>query len=297
MRLPVLRVCLVALLAIAGSGCDLIKEKLSPTSPTPVGPPAASAAISYSAIGASDALGVGASVPCQLFSPCESGTGYVPRLTREMRAQSHEVTSVNLGIPAAVLSPAIQAIARSHGRDVPANFLDHELAFLAPGATLVTVFAGGNDANAVGFAMQRGAHGTDITGYVDAQIRTFGTDYDRLIQGIKSRAPAAFIIVINLPNLAALPYASGYTQQERQVLQRLSVGFSREANRQAGSGVVVLDVMCDAAAYDPSRLAADGFHPNDAGYAYLSQRLLAIVNGAASSPAASCSRMQVVPPL
>lgn len=297
MRSLCARFCLVVLLAIAASGCDFIKDKLSPTSPTPAGPPAAGAAIAYTAIGASDALGVGGSVPCQPFSPCETGTGYVPRLTREMRAQSHEVTHVNLGIPAAVLSPAIQQIARTHGRDVPANFIDHELAFLAPGATLVTVFAGGNDANAVGFAMQRGAHGSDITGYVDTQIRTFGTDYDRLIQGIRSRAPAAFIIVINLPNLAALPYSAGYTQQERQVLQRLSVGFSREANRQAGSGVVVLDLMCDAAVYDPSRLAADGFHPNDAGYAYLSQRLLAIANGAASSPAASCSQMQVVPPL
>jgi lysophospholipase L1-like esterase len=297
MRLQLTRLCLAAVLAITGSGCDFIKDRLSPTSPTPVGPPAAGVAVSYSAIGASDALGVGASVPCQLFSPCESGTGYVPQLAREMRAQSRDVTTVNLGIPAAVLSPAIQTIARSHGRDVPANFIDHELAFLAPGATLVTVFAGGNDANAIGFAMQRGAHGTDITGYVDTQIRTFGTDYDRLIQGIKSRAPSAFIIVINLPNLAAFPYAAGYTQQERQVLQRLSVGFSREANRQAGSGVVVLDLMCDAAVYDRSRLAADGFHPNDAGYAYLAQRLLAIVNGGASSAAASCSQMQVVPAL
>ena len=56
--------------------------------------------------------------------------------------------------------------------------------------------------------------------------------------------------------------------------------MSREANRQAGTGVSVLDLMCDAQVYDASRFSSDGFHPNDAGYAYLAQRLQAIVNGA-----------------
>lgn len=289
-------------LALAATGCDYVKDKLSPTSPTSPtssssnAPPAAGAAISYSAIGASDALGIGGSVSCPIFISCENGTGYVQSLTRQMRAQSHEVTLVNLGIPAAVLSPTIYQLARSKGRDVPANFVDHELSFLPAGATLVTVFGGGNDANALGFALQQGAAGsTDLNTYIDTQVRAFGADYDRLIAGIKSRAERAFIIVINIPNLAALPYAAGYTLQERQALQRIAVGFNREANRQAGRGVVVLDLMCDAAAYDSSRVSSDGFHPNDAGYAYIAQRLLAIVNGASSSPASSCSQMQLVP--
>jgi lysophospholipase L1-like esterase len=284
-------------IVLISSGCDFIEDKLSPTSPSMAAPPGAGAPVAFTAIGASDALGVGGSVTCQIFAPCENGTGYVQVLAREMRAQSHEVTLVNLAIPAAVLSPAIQQIARSQGRDAHANFIDHELSFLSPNATLVTIFGGANDTNALGYAVQQGAAGTDLRGYIDAQIRAFGADYDRLIHGVKSRAAPAFIIVINVPNLAALPYAAGYTLQERQALQQISVGFSREANRQAGGGVVVLDLMCDPAAYDRSRLAPDGFHPNDAGYAYLAQRLFAIVNGASSTPLPSCSQMQVVAPL
>jgi lysophospholipase L1-like esterase len=133
-----------------------------------------------------------------------------------------------------------------------------------------------------------------VRGYVASQVQAFGGDYDRVVRGVRSRAPNAFIILVNLPNLAALPYARGYGDDRRRLLQAVSTGFSREVNRQAGSGIVVLDVMCDAQVYDPSRFYSDGFHPNDAGYAYLAQRLAAIVNGAPSTPASSCSQMTVV---
>lgn len=287
------------LVAIAGTaGCNAIKDAFSPSpSSSPSSPPAAGSAISYAALGASDALGIGGSVPCQLFAPCENGTGYVQRLTRELRAQSHETSLVNLGIPAAVLSPAIHQLARANNRDVPANFVEHELAFLPASATLVTIFGGANDANAVGDAMRKGAGGSDIRAFADAQIRAFGADYDRIVSGVRERASGAFIVIVNVPNLAAMPYASGYTQQERQVLQYLAVGFTREANRQAGRGIVVLDLMCDPVVYEPSRISADGFHPNDAGYEYVMQRLLAIVNGAGSSASSSCGMMAAVPPL
>jgi lysophospholipase L1-like esterase len=69
------------------------------------------------------------------------------------------------------------------------------------------------------------------------------------------------------------------------------VALSREANRQAGTGVVVMDVMCDAGMYSPAHFSRDGFHPNDAGYGHMASRIAAIVNGASSSPAASCSFM------
>lgn len=285
-------------LATLASGCEKLREAFtpSPSSPT-IGPPAAGAAISYAAIGASDALGIGSSAPCQLFTACEGGTGYVQRLTRELRAQNHETTLANLGIPAAVLSPTIHDLARAHNRDVPANFIDHALTFVPASATLVTILGGANDANAVGDAMRKGAGSANLKAFADEQIQAFGRDYDRLVRGVRERAPNAFIIVINLPNLATMPYASGYTLQEKQVLQHLAVGFTREANSQAGSGIVVLDLMCDASAYDASRVASDGFHPNDAGYEYLAQRLLAIVNGASTSASSSCAAMNVFPAL
>ena len=277
-------------MAGCGSGTD------SPTSPTPLGPPAANAPIRYTAIGASDANGVGSTVVCAPFIPCDNGTGYVPVLARQLRS-SHDVTLVNLGIPGAVLSPAIQVIARAAGRDILANFIDQELPFVPANATLVTVFGGGNDANAVADAILRGAAGSDVRGYINTQVGAFGADYDRLIRGIRSRATNAFIVVINLPNLAALPYASGGTTQQRQILQQIAVGMSRDANRQAGTGVVVVDLMCDAQVYDASRFSSDGFHPNDAGYTYLAQRVQALVNGTSSSPPSTCGQMAAVPAL
>ncbi len=211
-----------------------------------------------------------------------------------MLRSSREVTVNNLGIPTAVLSPSIQTIARAAGRDVVANFVD------ARGTVRRAAVHAGHGlrwrerCNALVEAIEKGAAGSDPRGYVTAQVQAFGADYDRVVRGVRARAANAFVVVVNLPNLAALPYARGYGDERRRLLQAVSIGFSREVNRQGGAGVVVIDLMCDAQVYDPSRFYSDGFHPNDAGYAYLAQRLAAVVNGAPSTPAASCSQMSVV---
>ena len=283
---------------VVAAGCGLFDKDESPTAPSSApSRPAAGAAVRYTAIGASDAVGVGASVMCPPFDPCANGTGYVPVLVRRVAGSPREVTLTNLGIPGAVLSPAIHQIAQTHGRDVPANFVDRELPFVPPNSTLVTIFGGGNDTNALGEAIERGAAGNDLRGYISTQVRAFGADYDRLVRGVRSRAPEAFIIVVNVPNMAGLPYAAGMSQVRRQVLQAISVGFAQEANRQAGAGVVVLDVLCDPQIYDRTRFSGDGFHPNDAGYAYMADRLLSIVNGATPAVPSSCSQMNLVPGL
>ena len=286
---------LVLIATVVSAACG--SEGGSPTTPTtPSSPTPGGTAVRYTALGASDANGVGGSVPCVPFTACESGTGYVPNLARLLRA-SREVTLVNLGIPAAVLSPSIYDIGRRYGRDIPANFIDRELPFVPSESTLITVLGGPNDVNALGDAVTQGAGGSDVRGYLDTQIRAFGSDYDRLVQGLRSRAPNAFIILINVPNMAALPYSAGYALPRRQGLQYISTGFTREINRQAGSRIVVADVMCDPQSYAASGFSSDGFHPNDSGYTYLAQRLLAIVNNGASSAASSCSQMTVVPAL
>ena len=279
--------------SIVFAGCGLFDKDESPTAPSAPTAPAANAPVRYTAIGASDAVGVGASVSCLPFAPCENGTGYVPLLARRVGA-SREVTLTNLGIPGAVLSPTIYQIAQANGRDLPANFVDRELPFVPTNSTLITIFGGGNDTNALADAIDRGAAGNDLRGYIANQVRAFGADYDRLVRGARSRAPEAFIIVVNVPNMAGLPYAANYSVSRRQVLQAIAVGFAREANRQAGAGVVVLDVLCDPQVYDRGRFSSDGFHPNDAGYAYLADRLLAIVNGAVPPVASSCSQMSLV---
>jgi lysophospholipase L1-like esterase len=276
-------------------GCDLINKSESPTSPSGVTPPAPATAIHYTAIGASDANGVGSSVPCLPFTACEDGTGYVPVAARQLRA-THEVTVMNLGIPASVLSPAVEAIARQIGREVTGNFIDRQMPFVPTNSTVVTISGGVNDANAIGEAIEKGAGAAGVAQYIETQARAFGADYDRLIQGVRNRARMSFLVVLNVPNLAAMPYAARYPLEHRRVLQSVSVAFSREANRQAATGVVVMDAMCDATFYAPSNFSRDGFHPNDAGYAHIAARLAAIINGAPSVPAATCAAMTAVAP-
>lgn len=284
------------LLGIVIGGCDLLDKVRSPTAPSPAAPatPAPDAPIRYTALGASDVNGVGASITCPPVIPCDHGTGYVPTLARQLRT-GREVTLTNLGIPAAVLSPSIETVARRHGHEVTGNFIEREMPFVPPTATLVTISGGANDANAIGDALSQGAGGSDVAGYIDAQARAFGADYDRLVRGVRSRAPGAFIIVLNVPNLAGMPYAASYSLEQRRVLQAIAVALSREANRQAGTGVAVLDLMCDPALYAAGHFASDGFHPNDAGHAHIASRLAAIVNGASAQASASCGPMTAVP--
>lgn len=289
-----LLVCLLAL-ALAAAACQIV-DKLtngSPTGPTAVAPPAGTQAISYAALGASDVIGYGGTIVCVPLAPCPDGTGYVPVLVRWLQA-TRQVTVLNLGLPGGVLSPAIEALGRQYGRDVLGNIIDREMPFVPTGANLVTVFAGANDTNAVGASVAGGAGGGDVRGYIDTQVRSFGNDYATLIKGIRARAPGAYILLMNLPNMGALPYAQRYTPAERQVLQQISVGFSKQVNAQGGQGVGVVDLMCDAQVYDPTRLASDGFHPNDPGYAHLADLLQrAIEAGGPPAPTASCPQMTV----
>jgi lysophospholipase L1-like esterase len=265
----------------------------SPTGPSGVIAPGSTAAINYSALGASDANGVGGSVPCVPFTACDDGTGYVPVLVRQLRT-TREVNVLNLGMPAAVLGPTVEAIARQLGREVSGNLLDRQMPFVARESTLVTVFAGVNDANIIGEAIENGAAGNDVPAYIAQQARTFGTEYDALIAGIRGRAPNSFVIVLNVPNVAAMPFAQKYPVAHRRVLQSIAVALSRESNRQAANGIVVLDMMCDPATYSPSHFSGDGFHPNDAGYADIARRLAAVVNSGSSSAAPSCAMMSAV---
>ena len=74
--------------------------------------------------------------------------------------------------------------------------------------------------NTITAALGAGAGGADQAGFVDAQVRAFGADYSTLMAGIRGRAPSARIIVLNLPNLAALPYLGRASLQQRQAAQR-----------------------------------------------------------------------------
>lgn len=276
--------CFLALLPLGA--CDMLTNPNAPTVPDNV--------VNYTSLGASDAIGYGGSSPCYPLIDCTTGTGYVQQMTQRLTKAGKTVTLFNLGIPGAVLSPEVMQLASSINRDVPANFLDREVPYVLKNTTFVTLFAGGNDVNIVGAAVKAGRGGTDINAYVNAQILAFGSDLRKLVSGVRERAPNAKIVALNLPNMAALPYASGYTLEERRVMQQLAVGFSAQTNKLTADGVVVLDLMCDASFYTGALLSSDGFHPNDAGYTHLADMVQsAYTAGSAPAPKASCSQMTV----
>ena len=82
------------------------------------------------------------------------------------------------------------------------------------------------------------------------------------------------------------------------MLQRIAVGFSAQANALASSNVLVVDLMCDARSYLPGNYFSDGFHPNDAGYAFITELVYAAAtSGTAAAPRTSCAQMTLLPSL
>lgn len=275
--------CAVVLLASACSSSDS-----SPTAPS--GPPPAGSAIVYSVVGASDAIGFGSSQPCFLFEDC-NGTGYVWVVGRALRAQNYSVTISNLGIPAAVISRRFQDLGTQNGRTIGGNFIDQQMPFVRSNAGLVTIFAGANDVNTITAALGNGAGGSDPTAYVDQKVSEFGADYQTLLNGIRQQAPQARIIVINLPNLAALPYLATASLPQKQAAQRASVRMTTTVINTL-PGVTVIDLMCDARVYQSSFYSGDGFHPSDAGYATLGNEIVrAFTSSSYPAPSSSCSFM------
>jgi lysophospholipase L1-like esterase len=291
MRLPVW-VSLVAIVAAAG-GCN---KSDRPTSPTPAPTPAND--VFYAAIGASDGIGFGGSVPCAPFDPdCPNGTGYVYVIKRRFQSDGRTVTLSNRSVPGAVLSSAIMSLARDIGRnDIPSNFLDAIPPFVPTNTTHVTVFAGGNDTNVIAQAVRAGRGGTDIRGFIDAAVRQWGTDYEELIRRVRARAPNARIVTINLPNLGAAPYVAGNTTMDRSVVQRIAVGLSDRANALTTQNVLVVDLLCDPRVYEPSSFANDGFHPSDRGYAVIAELTYPrLSTGTGPAPSSTCSQRTLLP--
>ena len=291
---PNLRIALLAIaVAAATAACSKFSDKQSPAGPS--GPPAPGASIIYTAVGASDAAGVGSSVVCVPFTDCPDGMGYVPVTVRALKARSYTVKLLNLGIPTAVLGRGVQTLGAQYGRTILGNLLDNEVPFVQTDSTVTTVFGGVNDVITVVSALGQGAGGGNAQAYIDTQVRAFTTDYAALVAGVRARAPGTRIVALNVPNVAALPYFANAPLDQRQAQQRLSVGFATAAvNVLTSQGVTVVDLMCDARSYLPSNYSAD-FHPNDAGYAYISSEVVnAITSASYPAPRSSCPAMTVV---
>ena len=222
--------------------------------------------------------------------------GYVPVATRQLKAQGFTVNLLNLGIPTAVIGRDFQTLGQQYSRTILGNFIDQEMSFVQPNATLVTIFAGINEVNVVTAALGGGAGGSDPNGYMDAQVRAFGTDYTTLLAGIRARAGSPRLVVLNVPNAAGLPYVIGTSLAQRQAAQRISVTMTRTVvNPLVSSNLIVVDLMCDSRSYLASNYSSDGLHPNDAGYAFIASEVVrAITLASYPAPQNSCSQMTIV---
>lgn len=286
MHHPVLLISLICALLV--TAC---KQNESPTSPTP-----APGQVSYAVVGASDAIGFGSSAPCLPFDDC-SGNGYAPLIKRRFQSDGATVTLTNRGVPGAVLSPAMLTLGRDIGRtDIPGTFLDQIVPFIPANATHVSIFTGGNDANVVAQNIRAGRGAADIRAFVDQHVQQFGTDLVDLIARLRTRAPSARIVAMNLPNLAAAPYVNAVSVTERSILQRIAVGMTDRINALTSQSVVVVDLMCDPRIYSPANYSSDGFHPSDAGYAVMAELLYpALRNGSSPAPSSSCAQRTQLP--
>jgi lysophospholipase L1-like esterase len=276
-------ILLSALFSLAS--CNMLKD--TPSDPTPL----PTNIVNYTAVGASDAIGYGSSIVCVPFIACPGGTGYIQIIERRLLSSGKTVDLTNLGIPGAVISSHVQAVGRAYGRDVAFNFISSELPVVARDSTVVTIFAGANDANTIGGGVLAGLGGSNINAFILAETQSFARDLKTLVSGIRDRAPQTKIVFLNLPNLAGLPYTSGYTAEQKRVFQQIAVAFSNEINAMASIGASVVDLMCDSAFYSPGLLSSDGFHPNDAGYAHLADIVYPAVTGTIGLPLGSCAQM------
>ena len=281
------------------TGCSKLGlgDAESPTGPS--APPPAGSTIRYTAIGASDAIGWGSTQFCIPFATsCPNGQGYVPVAERQLEGLGYTVSLLNLGIPSAVISRRVQTLGGQYGGPIVGNFIDSEMPFVQTDATLVTIFAGGNDANWIRAAANGGAGGTDVNGFIDQQIRSFGEDYSTLIDGIRNQSKSARIVVLNLPNLGGLPYLAGASLNDRRMAQRISVGMTTTVINpfRTSKGVVVVDLMCEARLYQASSISSDGFHPNDTGYSIIAAAVVsATTSNSYPAPSSSCGEMTRVP--
>jgi lysophospholipase L1-like esterase len=258
--------------------------------------------LTYTAVGASDAVGVGATQCPTAGTPpmpsppnCPGGTGYVPVLAQLLTAGNVQVSLFDLGISGAVIGPDIKAdTAACFG--APGDFITNELPVVNVKSNTVTIFAGGNDTNAiVACAVGIVMGGGNPTAFINAEIAKFGADYAALVAGIKATSPPGVtIIVANLPNFALIPVGTQQPVAVQALLKQVSLAFDQSIiNPSAGVTVsAVVDLLCDPRSYNVANFSADGFHPNAVGYQIFAQsyfnQYVAVRLGHPVLPAATC---------
>jgi lysophospholipase L1-like esterase len=287
-----LRIAILGLSLAASIGLNACGSN-SPTAPS--GVPLPGSNIEYAAVGASDVAGIGASAPCP-FGDCPQGTGYVSVAVRRLRSQGYTVTLWNLGLPGAVLSPRLQNLGQQYGRVIAGNLLENGAPIVPRVGTLVTIFTGANDVNVITAAVAAGAGGSNPNAYIDQQVHAFNQEFQQLLAVIRDRSATARIVVLNLPNIGAIPMFNADPLALRRAAERASVLITTTVlNPLASQGIRVIDLMCDPRFYQPSSFSAAGYQPHDSGYALMADEVVRATTAASyPAPQGSCAQMTIV---
>lgn len=301
----------IALGAAGAIGACTQLGTLSPPNPNVSSP----RIFNYTAIAASDGVGVGASHPCPtatvgpfneiMPSPasCPGGSGYVPVLSGLLSTGANVVTLSDLGISGAVLGPTERTLADTWepfvfgcapsgpGECAPGDFITDELPLIPSQQNTVTIFAGGNDTNAI-FAhaavlCSSGCTPGQVQAIIGPDIANFLLDYQTLLVAIHNSFPFARIYAANLPNFGLIPRGKGLGGQAQALLDVVSTNI--DYNNPTGMnphginvdlpahGVPVVDLECDPQSYNPANFSPDGFHPDDAGYLLFASKFAPVI--------------------
>ena len=160
------------------------------------------------------------------------------------------MSHLNLSLPGAVLSRAIEDLARV---DRSPDQLACRQLHRPPGAvrgpvdtTHLTIFAGGNDANTIAQAARAGRGGSDVNGvhrWSGAPVghRLRGADSAQSAAARRTRGSSRSTCRTS-PRRRTWPATRS---TKRSMMQRIAVGLSDRVNALASLNVLVVDLMCD----------------------------------------------------
>lgn len=228
---PALPLVLIALLAVAGCGGSAGVGAISPPRPTPS--PSVAPPVVYVAIGASDAVGVGADDP--------NTQGYVPLLIARLPAHSQ---ALNLGINGNVIHGALS-------NELPQAIAAHP--------TLVTVWMVGNDFRG---CTPLDAFSADLETLLE-QLRT-QTHARVFVANLPDMSQLPFF-QDGAPQAGACLQGKSVAQVRAQVMAWNAVIAAAVARH----GDVLVDLFNSDLAAHPNLIYRDGFHPSTAGYQVL----------------------------
>jgi lysophospholipase L1-like esterase len=197
------------------------------------------AALKYTAIGASDAIGTGSS-----DAPATPNGGYVFLISDWLDARYSAWTLDNLGMSGYTAS----------------NIRDNSLSqAVAHAPNIVTLWVGGNDIKDSVLAKEPTA---DL-------VARFEPAYTTIVERLRNETDA-YIVTANLPDFSRIPVAIFFPADQKALAKAASEALNEIITRvAAANNVPVVDLASNPASYARANFSNDGFHPNDAGYAVM----------------------------